>query len=229
MSGHQLQKSNIDFLKQLRANNNKEWFTENKSLYEHELEEMRSFSDDLINQMNQLDDIETPSGKKSLFRIYRDVRFSKDKTPYKSHWSGHMRRATKWLRGGYYYHIEPGGSFVAGGFWGPNKDDLLHIRNQIANDPNTFRSIINDPLFKKTFGELQGDQLKTAPRDFPKDHEAVDLLRYKGFVVRRDFKDKEVLSPNFTKDIVQTYQYMRPFLNYMSEILTTDLNGEALG
>ena len=159
-------------------------------------------------------------------RIYRDTRFSKNKTPYKSHWSGGFRRATAHLRGGYYFHLEPGGnSMVGGGFWGPDKDDLLRIRQELAADASELRSIIAAPDFIKFFGELGGSQLKTSPKGFDKEHPNIDLLRYKQFVVRKHFTDKEVLEPGFYLKMNETFQAMRPFFDYMSIVLTTDANG----
>ena len=127
-----LQSSTFEFINQLKENNNREWFTENKKKYQEEHEIMIGFAEEVLSKMKEFDEIETASGKRSLQRIYRDTRFSKDKTPYKQYWGGGLKRATKQLRGGYYFHIEEGNSFVGGGFWGPNADDLKLIRQQIA-------------------------------------------------------------------------------------------------
>ena len=218
----------VDFLKLLAQNNNREWFTDNKGEYELAHIEMISFADALLAEMQKKDHIETVSGKKSLYRIYRDIRFSKNKTPYKNNLGGSFRRATSALRGGYYYHIQPGNSFLAGGFWGPNKDDLLHIRKQIAAEPDHLREIINNTNFKTTFGELLGEQLKTAPKGFEKDDPAIELLSYKQYIIRHSFSDKEVFTKDFHLKMAATFQQMRPFFDYMSEILTTDLNGVPL-
>lgn len=224
-----ISKSNLDFLNTLKKNNNREWFAENKSKYEDAHQNMIEFSDEVLNLLNQHDDIETPNGKKSLYRIYRDVRFSKDKSPYKTHWGAYYKRATKHLRGGLGFHTESGGkTMVGGGFWGPNKEDLEHIRNQIAVDPEPLRKILKSKSFKEHFGEMTGDQLKTAPKGFPKDHEAIELLRYKQFLMGKKFTDAEVLSPDFSKKIDATFKAMRPFFDYFSDILTTDLNGEPM-
>ncbi|MCB0410019.1 MAG: DUF2461 domain-containing protein, partial [Flavobacteriales bacterium] len=188
-------KQNFEFLKALEKNNNRDWFNENKATYEKCHNEVIAFADALLVEMKKHDNIETASGKRSLMRIYRDVRFSKDKSPYKTNWGGSFTRATKLLRGGYYYHIQPGNCFLGGGFWGPNVDDLLRIRKDIDANPNELRKIINSKSFKETFGELQGDQLKTAPKGFDKDHEAIDLLRYKQFLIGKSFTDKEVMAP----------------------------------
>lgn len=223
-----ISKTNFDFLKQLKKNNDRNWFADHKDEYIKQHENMISFADDLLLEMNKHDNIETPTGKKSLFRIYRDVRFSKNKAPYKTHWSGSYKRATKQLRGGYYFHIEAGNSTVGGGFWAPSKEDLLRIREDIAADDGELRKIINSKTFKDTFETLSGDQLKTAPKGFDKDHPAIDLLRYKQFVIFKKFTDKEVLSPDFYKKVNDTFKKMRPFFDYMSESVTTDANGVSI-
>ena len=221
-------KANFDFLKQLKKNNNRDWFNKNKPTYQAQHEETIVFADKVLELMNKHDNIETPNGKKSLFRIYRDVRFSKDKSPYKSHWAGGFKRATAHLRGGYYFHLEPGNTMVGGGFWGPNKDDLLRIREDIALDDAPLRKILNSKSFKDTFGKLEGEQLKTAPKGFDKEHPAVDLLRYKQFIIAKKFTDKEALSPDFAKKVNDVFKKMRPFFDYMSESVTTDANGESI-
>jgi uncharacterized protein (TIGR02453 family) len=225
----QLSKKIFTFLEKLKANNNRDWFHANKSEYHENQQEMIAFADDLLAKLNKHDVIETVSGKKALFRIYRDVRFSKDKSPYKTHFSGSFTRATKLRRGGYYFHVQPGGhSMVGGGFWNPNKDDLLRIREEIALDASELRAILGDKNFVDTFGTLEGDQLKRAPKGFDPEHEAIDLLRYKQFIFSRSFTDEEVLAPDFAKTLDQCFRAMRPFFDYMSEVLTTDANGESL-
>lgn len=223
-----ISKSNFDFLNKLKRNNNRDWFNTNKDEYLKQHEDMIAFADDLLLEMNTHDNIETATGKKSLYRIYRDVRFSKDKSPYKTHWAGGFRRATNQLRGGYYFHIEQGNTMVGGGFWSPNKEDLLRFREDIAFDAKPLRKIINSKSFKDTFGTLDGQQLKTSPKGFDKEHPDVDLLRYKQFVISRKFTDKEVLSPDFMKKVNDTFKKMRPFLSYMSDSVTTDSNGESI-
>lgn len=221
-------KSNLDFLKELQENNNRQWFNENKDRYLQSLQNTIEFTDSLISEMSRYDRIETPSGKKSLFRIYRDVRFSKDKSPYKSYWGGRMKRATPYRRGGYYFQIEPGNSFAAGGFWRPDPSDLDLIRRHIAQDDTQLREVLADKMFKKIFRELEGEKVKTIPKGYTKDHPAADLLRFKQFIVYHRFTDKEILSQDFLKMIVEVYLTLHPFFDYMSEILTTDLNGISL-
>jgi uncharacterized protein (TIGR02453 family) len=222
----QIQSSGFDFLNTLKKNNNRDWFNEHKTVFQKELQQVENFAESLLEQLSAHDLIETPSGKKSLYRIYRDTRFSHDKTPYKTHWSGSFKRATKSRRGGYYFHIEPGNSFVAGGFWGPTPADLKLIRDDIAFDDKPLRKIINSKAFISTFESLKGEQLKTAPKGFEAGHEAIDLLRYKQFLLIRPFTDKEVLSDQFLKEVNSTFQKMRPFFDYMSEVLSSDPNGE---
>lgn len=225
MASVQITPSSFEFLKQLKKNNNREWFAKHKDRYTKELDGITRFADALLIEMNKHDVIENESGKKTLFRIYRDTRFSKEKTPYKTHWSGNLKRATKQRRGSYYFHIEPGNSFVGGGFWGPEPADLKRIREEIAYDAIEFHKILNSKIIKNTFGNLKGEQVQTAPKGFDSQHPEIKLLRYKQFILSRTFTDKEVMQPNFVKEVNDTFKKMRPFLNYMSDILTTDLNG----
>jgi uncharacterized protein (TIGR02453 family) len=156
------------------------------------------------------------------------VRFSKDKTPYNTHWGGSFKRATKARRGTYYFHITPGASFVAGGFWGPNPEDLKRLRDEFSYDPDAFRKILNSKKFIEMFGSLKGEKIKTTPKGFNADDPAIDLLRFKQFQLIRNFSDKEVLNKDFVKNVSETFKAMRPFLDYMSEVLTTDANGRSM-
>ena len=148
--------SSFDFMRQLKQNNNREWFAINKEAYQQQLELVEDFTAGLLNLVNTHDVIETPSAKKALHRIYRDIRFSKDKTPFKTNWSGNFKRAGKHRRGGYYFHLEPGNTFIAGGFWAPDKPDLKRIRDDIAFDPSPLKQIINSIvlLFRKTIRNI---------------------------------------------------------------------------
>lgn len=224
----QIPASAFTFLKKISKNNNREWFAKHKEVYIAEQAHIHDFAEALLFELNKHDVIETPSGKKACYRIYRDVRFSTDKTPYCTYFSGSFRRATKFRRGGLYFHIEPNNTWVAGGFWSPNAEDLKRIRDDIAFDAAPLRKIIKNKVFVNTFGSLQGEQLKTSPRDFDVNHEAIDLLRYKQFLLIKRFTDKEVLSDTFVKQVNQTFIAMRPFLDYMSEVLTTDINGQEI-
>ncbi len=220
-----IKKDSLDFLTDLSKNNNREWFNTCKDRYLAARDNIIDFADALLVEMNTHDRIETPSGKKSVFRIYRDVRFAKDKTPYNNHWSGVFKRATKKLRGGYYFRIESGNSGLVGGFWGPDTDDMKRIRQDIDANPDTWRELLGNKTLVETFGTLYGEQLGSAPRGYAKDHPAIDLLRYKQFMLRHLFTDEEVLSPDFVYKVNDVFKKMRPFLDFMSEVLTTDANG----
>jgi uncharacterized protein (TIGR02453 family) len=204
-----LDESAFTFLKSLESNNNRDWFAKNKPKYQLANEHFKALAEEINEGMQKQDNIE----KMKLFRIYRDMRFSKNKEPYKNSFSLGFSRETKALRGGYYLHLQPGGnSFVGGGFWQPETADLKRIREEIAADAESLRSIINSASFKKHFGELAGEQLKTAPKGFPKDHPDIDLLTTSGFA----------------DQVLNHFHAMRPFFDYMSEVLTTDVNGVSL-
>jgi uncharacterized protein (TIGR02453 family) len=219
-----IQASTLQFLKDLSANNNREWFQANKDRYEPALDNMKQFARAVENALGETDLLESAT----LFRIYRDVRFSKDKSPYKNNFGLGLSRATKSLRGGYYLQIEPGGSFVGGGFWQPNAEDLKRIRAEFAIDDRPIREIMADPDFRKYFDILQGEELKTAPQGFDRDHPAIDLLRKKSFVVKRNFTDAAVTDDSFLQEVTHTFRAMRPYFDYMSMVLTTNLNGESI-
>ncbi|MET3035322.1 DUF2461 domain-containing protein [Chryseobacterium sp. NRRL B-14859] len=217
-------KKAFEFLKQLEKNNNREWFAQHKTEYDLVVKENKAFFNQIYNQLQEHDNLKGIH----IFRIYRDVRFSKDQTLYKTNFGVGYSRSKPMLRGGYYIHLEPGNSFVGGGFWGPDAKDLLRIRKEFEISTSEIEKITSDKTFLQYFGELQGDSVKTAPRGFDKNHPAIDLIRKKQFVVMRKFTDKEVLSENFQKEVLLTFLAMRPFFDYMSEVLTTDLNGEPL-
>ena len=220
-----LDESVFKFLKTLEKNNNRDWFAENKPKYLAANEHFKALAQEINEGMQNQDNIE----KMKLYRIYRDVRFSKNKAPYKSSFSGGFSRATEALRGGYYFHLQPGGnSMVGGGFWQPEASDLKRIREEIAADASPLRKIINAKSFKDHFGELGGQQLKTNPRGYAKDHPDIDLLRYKSFVVTKYFTDKEVQAPGFANEVLKYFKATRPFFDYMSDVLTTDSNGVSL-
>jgi len=228
MPNPSIKKESIDFLKTLSKNNDREWFNKHKGQYTEAHENIIDFASALLAEMNKHDNIETASGKSSLHRIYRDVRFSKEKLPYNTHWSGGFRRATKKLRGGYYFHIQPGNSFAAGGFWGPDPQDVQRIRQDIDINYQDWDKLFANKTMVNTFGKMIGEQVTSAPRGYTKDHPAIGLLRYKQFLLKHDFTDQEVLSQDFVKNVNDVFKKMRPFLDLMSEILTTDANGRSL-
>ena len=217
-------KKAFSFFKNLSKNNNREWFTEHKPEFKNIEVEVKSFYNALLESLQKQDDVD----KMKMFRIYRDVRFSKDKTPYKTHFGGSFGRTKPRLRGGYYLHIAPGDSFIATGFWEPNKEDLFRIRKELEIDATEFRKIINAKKFKSVWGELVGNEVKTAPKGFSKEHDDIDLIRKKQFIFTKKFSDKEVTSPDFLNDVSVAFKAIRPYFDYMSEVLTTDLNGVSL-
>lgn len=220
-----IEKSTFQFLKELSKHNNRDWFNANKPRYTAAHENMIAFADHLLLEMNKHDNIETHSGKESLMRIYRDTRFSKDKTPYKTYFSGSFKRATKKLRGGYYFEIGPGQTLAAGGFFSPNPQDLLKIRKDIDYNYKDCKKILANKGLVKTFGVMQGETVATAPKGFSKDNPAIELLRHKQFYFQRTFTDAEVLDKSFLKELNHTFKTLRPYFDYMSEMLTTDGNG----
>ena len=220
-----INKETLGFLKELRDHNDRDWFTKNKPKYEIAKDNAKAFATELLEELRKHDHIE---GLK-MYRIYRDVRFSKDKTPYKTNIGCGYTRATEKLRGGLFLNIEPGGSFVGGGFWSPNSQDLKRIRNEFLYNADPFRKIINSKKFKTYFGTLNGEELKTAPKGFDKEHPNIDLIRKKQFLIGRDFTDKEVhLQRTFLKNAMTHFKAMRPFFDFMSETLTTNENGESI-
>lgn len=214
----------VGFLKELKANNNREWFAENKKRFKQVEGIAKEFYAALMDELNTHDEIE----KLKMFRIYRDVRFSKDKTPYQPHFAGSFSRAGAHRRGGYYLRVRPGESFIAVGFWQPNPKDLMRLRKEFERDATEFRSIVEHKDFIKKWGNLEGEEVKTAPKGFSKDDPNIDLIRKKAFVFVRNFTDQEVQKPDFIKTVNDSYKAIRPYFDYMSEVLTTNLNGESL-
>ena len=218
-------KSALDFFKKLEKNNNRDWFNEHKKEFKAIETEVKNIYNIIFENIKSHDDVD----KLKMFRIYRDVRFSKDKTPYKTHFGGSFHRTKPKLRGGYYLHLAPNNqSFLATGFWEPNKDDLFRIRKEFEMDDQEMRKIISNKKFKSVWGSLLGDELKTAPRDFDKEHPAIDLIKKKQYIFTIKYTDKEVTSIDFLKEVDTSFKAIRPYFDYMSDVLTTDLNGESL-
>ena len=180
------------FFSELAENNNREWFEENKPRFKSIEGDIKVFLSQVTQGLTEHDRIE----KAKMFRIYRDVRFSKNKTPYKTHFGLAFHREKPALRGGYYIHLESGNSFLGVGFWGPNSEDLFRIRKELEIDAEEFRALMAEPEFKKYWGGLEGEEVKTAPKGFSKDHPNIDLIKKKQFVFIKKLTDKAVLSPN---------------------------------
>ncbi len=222
----QVEKSTFQFLEKLKINNNRDWFGEQKTSYKNAHQNAKEVFSAILENLKKHDEIE----KSKMMRIYRDVRFSNDKTPYKPHFANSYTRLGKELRGGYFIRLKPGESMLAGGFWEPNKEDLFRIRKEIELDATEIRDILTEKNYKKHFGGKfeSFSELKTAPRGFDKNHPDVDLLRKKGFIAVKNFTDEQVLSEEFLEIVDESYQALRPFFNLFSDILTTNLNGESI-
>ena len=223
-----ISKTTLKFLKDLSLNNNREWFSKNKDIYLKAQLNMSEFVDELIVMMNKHDVLVATTGKKSLYRIYNDVRFSKDKTPFNARFAFGFQRATKLRRGGYYVNIKPGDCYLACGFFAPNPQDLKRIRQDIELNFKKWNSLLKSKSFVTAFDGLEGSKVATAPRGFSVDHPAIELLRYKQFIFKKEFCDKEVLSDDFLLKLSETFKAIRPIFNHLSEVLTTDLNGELI-
>lgn len=215
----------LEFLKLLKENNDRDWFNEHKKEFKKlEADAKRNFNT-LFEVLKTHDDLD----RLKNFRIYRDVRFSKNKAPYKTHFSGSFYRRKPALRGSYYVHIQPDNkSFIAVGFWDPSKEDLMRIRKEFEIDDDDIRAIINDKKFKETWGGFVGEELKTAPIGFDIEHKAIDLIRKKQFLFTKNYTDEQVVSSSFIEDVNNSFKVVRPYLDYMSSVLTTNLNGEPL-
>ena len=214
----------FDFFKDLKNNNNRVWFLKNKSSFNPNQEQVKIFGEMVKDRLNNFDNID----KFKLFRIYRDVRFSKNKTPYKTHFGLTWHRTKPKLRGGYYLHIENKRSFLACGFWAPIPQDLKRIRDEISHDSRELKSILFDNEFQSVWGQLKGDEVKTAPRGFDKNHPDIELIKKKQYVLTINLTNNDVCSENFIERIEKVLFKVKPFVDYMSEILTTDENGEPL-
>ena len=214
----------FQFFSKLAKNNNREWFECHKTEFKALESEVKIFAKEIESALQEHDKIE----KAKIFRIYRDVRFSKNKSPYKTHFGMAFHRKKPPLRGGYYIHLEPNNSFLGVGFWGPSAADLFRIRKELEVDAAELREIMADPTFKSYWGTLQGDEVKTAPKGFNKKHPNIDLIKKKQYTFHHRLSDQQVFDPNFSELIDDHFQNIRPYFDYMSSVLTTDLNGESI-
>jgi uncharacterized protein (TIGR02453 family) len=214
----------LEFLQELKVNNNRDWFQENRPRFKRHETAFKDTVSEIRSLMERHDLID----RTKVFRIYRDVRFSKDKTPYKHHFAASFSRLGEDKRGGYYMRISPGESFIAAGFWDPNKEDLFRIRKEWEMDADPLRTILADASFRDHWGDLQGEQLKRAPKGFRPDDPNIDLIRYKQFIFTRELSDEELVAKDFINRIDSHFQAIRPFFDLMSEVLTTNLNGESI-
>ncbi len=212
----------LQFLKDLKTNNTKEWFAENKKRYEQAKANFEEFVDELIKRIATFDpSIAHHTAKSTVFRIYRDVRFSKDKSPYKTHMGAHITMAHKksdiHTKSGYYFHIGPGESMLAGGAYMPEGDWLKNIRQEIDYNGAALTAIISNDPFKKYFGELEGESLKKMPKGYPEDHPFIELLKKKSFLATHQVSDKLVTSPDFLEHCAEVYAALKPLGDFLNE------------
>ncbi len=223
-----IEKRTLSFLDRLAKNNNREWFYEHKDDYENAKLNVEGFADAMIAKLSRHDKIQTRTAKECLWRIYNDVRFSKDKTPYNPRFGGHFKRVKPFLRGGYYFWIKPGETRIGCGFTYPNAIDLKRIREDITYNLAEWNRMLRSKRIVQHFGEMRGERVQTIPRGFSKDDPARTLLCFKQYWFERSFSDNEVLSPGFISEVDASYKAIRPFFDYMTEVLTTDTNGNFL-
>jgi uncharacterized protein (TIGR02453 family) len=214
-----IQKSTLSFLRQLKSNNNRDWFEKNKDKYLAAKEDVNQFVEELIKSFSSFDkSLASLKAKDCVFRIYRDVRFAKDKLPYKTNMGAGINAGGKKMEiAGYYIHLEPGKSLIAGGRWMPSSDHLKKIRQEIDYNGKDFRKILSNKDFKKYFGELDTEfKLSRPPKGYDKDHSDIELLKLNSYIVYHEFSDREVLSKNFVKEMTNGAKVMKPFLDFLN-------------
>lgn len=208
----------LKFLKQLAKNNRKEWFDENRKMYEAAKVEFEAVVKAVIDKAIVYDPLLAGlEAKKCMFRINKDVRFSKDKSPYKQNMGASINPGgKKSMIPGYYLHVEPGKSFLAGGCWQPMPDMLAAIRQEIDYNAKDFRKILAAKDFKNYFGGLsEEDKLKTAPKGYDKGHEDIDLLQHKSFIAVHELTDAQVLDKNFPTYVSKVFKAMLPLNSFL--------------
>jgi len=206
------------FLKELSKNNNREWFHAHKSDYEAALKSLELYTLQLIEGIRKFDKtLGNPTFKECVFRIHKDIRFSKDKTPYKTNMGVYIvKGGRKSGNAGYYLHIEPGNSMLAGGIYMPEANALKMIRKEVYYNAPEFKKIINDKHFKNLFGEIEGEKLVNPPRDFPKDFEDAELLKYKSYAVIHPISDAILFSEKAYEFSINVYSKMLPLNNFLN-------------
>jgi uncharacterized protein (TIGR02453 family) len=211
------------FLKDLDQNNNRDWFNENKKRYQVALDRFRELAGSLIEGISQYDpSIANLEAADAIFRIYKDIRFSKDKTPYKTHFGCWMAKGgRKSTDAGYYFHLEPGKSFMAAGVWMPPKEQLNLIRQEIMFNPKAYLEVINDLRLQNGYERGgQEDMLKKGPSGFPKDFELLEEIKYKHYIFSRQYRDAEILQSGFAAKVVEDYRGLLPLVNYLNHAMS---------
>ena len=212
-----MQSSTLQFLRNLEKNNNREWFNENKTLYQEAQQDVISFVEKLMEEMADFDEeIGKLEAKKSVFRIYRDTRFSKDKTPYKTNFGAGLGMGKGNKISGYYLHIEPGKSFLAGGVYKPEPSVLKTIRQEISAFGDEFKAILEQDEFRNYFRGLSvEDKLKKVPQGFEKDDKMAEYLKLKHFIVTHPVSDEQLLSENAVKEFTKIFKAMKPLNDFL--------------
>ncbi len=211
----------LDFLKGLAANNNREWMSENKSLYLEARDTFEEFVQTIIDRLAESErKLNGLLAKECIFRLYRDVRFSKDKTPYKLNFGAVIKPGgRKSPLASFYIHLEPGNCLLAGGMYKPSAEVLRAIRQEIDYQPDEFTAILNNPPFKSRFGPLQGEKLKRAPKDYPADDPYIEYLKHKDYLVITKISDGKLMEKNFMDFITDSYYLVKPFNQFLNRAL----------
>lgn len=214
-------KPTLEFLGKLKNNNNREWFQKHRAAFDHAQEAFAIFVDTVIHDLGRIDNLAGVSAKDCIFRIYRDIRFSKDKSPYKTNMGAEIvGGGRKSGRLGYYVHIAPHDqSMVAGGLYMLSSEQIAKFRQAIARDATKFKKIVNNKEFKEYFGTLEGEKLKTAPQGFARDHPEIELLKLKQVVAHHRLSDEQVAASNAAARVVTVFKVMKPFLDYLNSIV----------
>lgn len=222
-----LSKDSLQFLEDLKANNNRDWFLENKNRYEVFKKNYHQLVGDFLDVMKPIDSsLEMLEIKHCTFRINRDIRFSKDKSPYKTHLGIWLSSGVKgWNRSGYYVHIEKGACFIAGGLYCPEAEDLKKVRKEIAYFYEDLEEILNNKSFKQEFGDFDRNEtnvLKKPPRDYEKDHPAIELLKLKSFETSHKFDINEVTKADFVAKMSKKLILLKPLNDFINRALTSE-------
>ena len=215
-------KDTLTFLRALKKNNNKEWFDAHRDNYLKVKDEFSSTVEHLIAEIARFEPaIGNLKPKDCIFRINRDIRFSNDKRPYKENFGAAISPGGKKSpMGVYYLHIQPGNeSMIAGGIYMPMPDTLKKLRQEIDYNPGPLLNFMKSKIFKQYFGELTGDKLKRIPQGYSEDHPHADLLKFKSYLVVRNFSDKEVSAPGFLKEVLKSFKALKPLNDYLNTAL----------
>lgn len=211
--------NSLQFLSELAANNTKEWMDEHKKWYQQCRSEFIAFVDEVIAKMQDFEPgVAGLEGRKCIFRINRDIRFSNDKSPYKINFGAAISEGGKHSEyPSYYFHLQPGENFIGGGIYMPQADVLKKIRQEIDYNPETLKQVLANDDFRDMYGDIHGEKLKTAPKGYPKDHPNLELLKLKSFVVIDQVGDDQVKSDSLVETVIEHFRIMKPFNDYLVE------------